>query len=285
MMTLDEKEYVSHLKEAYLIKMGEPLNLKHPKTFTEKIQWLKLYDNLPVKTQLTDKILVRDFVKEKIGGEYLKPILQICGSFDEIDFDMLPESFVLKCNHGCKWQFIIKNKKAVLSNSVLFNYIKKQMTDWLASTFFGFSDFETQYKNITPKILIEPLLRDNINENAIEAEIFCFNSEPKIFQYIIQTNPSKTCIYDENFKILNFKFAQRTEMIDVPITENLKEAVELSRVLAKDFKLVRIDWMFFHGKLYFNEMTFTPFSGFLVLPEEYRDWNLKLGNMINLKGN
>ena len=103
MMALDKKDYAKYLCEAYLIKTGQKLNLKHPKTLNEKIQWLKIYDNIPIKAQLTDKILVRDWVKDKIGEEYLKPVLWIGDKFEDIPFDTLPDSFIIKANHGCRW--------------------------------------------------------------------------------------------------------------------------------------------------------------------------------------
>ena len=111
LMSLDEKDYPYYLSQAYLVKTGQKLNLRHPKTLNEKIQWLKIYDNKPIKTTLTDKILVRDWVKEKIGEEYLKPVLWIGDKFDDIPFDIMPDSFIVKCNHGCKWQFTVKNRQ------------------------------------------------------------------------------------------------------------------------------------------------------------------------------
>ncbi len=287
MMSLDEKDYPKYLKEAYYIKIGQKLNLKHPKTFNEKIQWLKIYDNLPIKTQLTDKVLVRDWVKDKIGEEYLKPVLWVGDKFDDIPFDELPESFIVKCNHGCKWHFIVKNKSKFLKNlknDSYYRIISRQLNGWMNQSFFGWSIFETQYKNIVPKIIIEPLLRENINEDIEEIEIYCFNSNPKILNWHnndLNTEIRKSCSYDEKFNIIDLKFITNYTSVEHPIDENIKKAVELSRVLAKDFKLVRVDWMLFKDKLYFEEMTFTPFSGFFMFPEK---WNKKLGDMLNLKG-
>ena len=108
--SLKPEQYAGELKEWYAHIMGQKLNLDHPRTYNEKLQWLKLYDSTPLKTRLADKYLVREWVKEKIGEEYLVPLLGVWDSFDEIDFDALPQRFVLKANHGCGWNLIVKDK-------------------------------------------------------------------------------------------------------------------------------------------------------------------------------
>ncbi len=236
MMSLDEKDYPYYLSKAYFIKTGKKLNLHRPKTLNEKIQWLKIFDNNPQKRELTDKVLVRDYVREKIGDEYLKPVLWIGDKFDDIPFDSLPVSFIVKTNHGCKWHFIVKNKNAVLANKQLFNYIRTHIENWLKLSFFGFSDFETQYINIKPRIIIEPLMREDLNSNSKGLCVWCVNSDT---------------------------------FVDTDEDEFKQTAVNLSKILADNFKFVRVDWMIYKNKLYFEEMTFTPFSGYL--PEYYME--------------
>ncbi len=288
-MNLDEKDYPYYLCQAYFIKTGEKLNLKHPKTLNEKIQWLKIYDNKPVKTELTDKILVRRFVKDKIGGEYLKPVLQISRSFDEINFDALPDCFVIKCNHGCKWHFTIKNKIEFLNNKSLYALSEKYMSNWLKQTFFGWSDFETQYKNIPPEILIEPFLSENINEQPLEIEVWCFNGKAKIIQKYKNHKDDKNrhrivSSFDENFNRYDVKFLQTNEIIPSNPDEQLILAKKLSEILADNFKFVRVDWIINNNKLYFSEMTFTPYSGYIFFPENNDKFQREIGNMLNLKG-
>ncbi len=128
---LAESEYPKYLKKTFKYLTGKELNLKNPQTFNEKIQWLKLYDATELKTRLTDKILVRDWVKDKIGSEYLKPVLQICSCFDEINFDNLPNSFMVKANNGCKWHYRIKDKEKLLTNDILKSIVKKHFDGWL----------------------------------------------------------------------------------------------------------------------------------------------------------
>ncbi len=289
-MSLDENDYAKYLVFAYKIRTMQKLNLKHPKTLNEKIQWLKIYDNLPIKTTLTDKVLVRDWIKEKIGEEYLKPVLQICNNFDEIDFDKLPDSFIIKCNHGCKWNFTVKDKQKFLDNSYLFNSIKFHINNWMNESFFGWSDFETQYKNIKPQIIIESLLREDLNISNAEIEIWCFNGNVKFIQKCRSIFVNKkfshrniSC-FDENFNNCDISFYSTNKVIYEEADEILKTAKELSEMLAKDFKFVRVDWMIHKNKLYFGEMTFTPYSGFIEFGKNNNELQLKLGEMLNLKG-
>lgn len=286
MLNLTPREYPKYLEKAYFVQMGKKLNLKHPKTLTEKIQWLKLYDNALEKTNLTDKVLVREWVKDKIGEKYLKPIFQICNSFDEINFENLPEKFMVKCNHGCKWQYIVKNKEEYLKHNFLIPYSKRMVDNWMKQSFYGWSDFELQYKDIKPKILVEKLLSETTDKPPKEFEVWCFNSVPKIFTVIDNKSVNKN-VYDENYNLLDlkFSFSDDNSNSDIKADKLLKEAVLLSQKLANDFKLVRVDWIVYNNQLYFNEMTFTPHSGFIHFPKECEKWNKKLGEMLNLKGN
>ena len=283
-MSLEEKKYPKFLCIAYQIKTGFKLNLKHPKTLNEKIQWLKIYDNIPLKTMLTDKVLVRDWIKEKIGEEYLKPVLQICNSFDEIVFDKLPERFIIKCNHGCKWQIIIKEKNKFIGNKQIYNYVKKQFDGWMEQSFFGWSDFETQYKNIVPKIIIETLLRDEkFSKTRKEVRNCCFNGIPYYNQLTSYIPEQYQDVFDINLNKVNTIFEpRRYPPSEKEADELVEKSVELSKILAKNLKFVRVDWMLYDNKLYFEEMTFTPFSGFINIDNYLQ---IKLGSLLNLKGN
>ena len=285
-MSLNEKDYPKYLSLAYLVKTGQKLNLKKPSSLSEKIQWLKLYDNMPVKAQLTDKVLVRDRIKDKIGEEYLKPVLWIGNDFDSIPFETLPDSFIIKANHGCKWHFIVKGKQTYLDNSRLFQASKVAMDEWMKQSFFGWSDFEVQYRDIKPQIITEELLREK-EAQTNEFEIWCFNGIPKIIQDIKKENQrtKSVCSYDENFNYLNLNFIENAVIENHECSGQLLKAVELSRILSEEFKLVRVDWMQHKDRLYFNEMTFTPYSGFLPANDEWKEWQLKTGDMLNLKGN
>lgn len=278
---LSEDEYPACLEYIYNKQTGENLNLKNPKTFNEKVQWLKLNDNSPIKSQLTDKILVRDWVKSKIGEEYLKPVLWIGKNFDDIPFEELPDRFIIKTNHGCKWHFAIKDKKRFIETPQVYNFVRNKFNDWMNLCFSWFAGFEMQYKDIDPKILIEPLLWEEGHKSPIDFEIFCFNEAPKLCEVITNTDPRMSTVFNEKGEILDVKFFKKGIYIVQQPHKLLEKAVELSKILCKDFKLVRVDWMVYNDKLYFNEMTFSPQSGFYSFPIPKQ--NLLLGNMLKIK--
>ena len=179
LLNLDENLYPEYLKKIYEFKTGEKLNLDNPKTFNEKLQWIKLYGVTPLMCDCTDKVKVRDYAAKKIGEQYLKPVLQNCNSFDEINFDNLPDKFVIKCNHGSKWQYIIKNKENILKSPKVIGIIKRDITGWLEQEYWCWNGFELNYKGIEPKILIEPLMRDKVRRNPQEINVYCFRGKPK----------------------------------------------------------------------------------------------------------
>ena len=318
--TLSESDYPKYLAKLFKIKTGENLpllkewnfksgewnykiNKKKLKTFNQKIQWIKLYGITPLMRDCTDKVKVRDYVAEKIGSEYLKPALQIVRNeelevrsnnsisnfsmltpnlFDKIDFEKLPDSFVIKCNHGCKWHFIIKNKEEYLKNKRLVDITRRNITGWLEQEFWIWGGFELNYREIKPKILIEPLLRDEINTVPREIEVYCFNSQPKIFVNVKYKHKREICYYDENFNFIDLLLHPdgNNEIIKENADDLLYRGSDLSSRLSKDFPFVRVDWLIYHNKLYFNELTFTPYSGFIKFD---KNWNLKLGSWIDLE--
>ncbi len=292
LQNLDVREYPLYLAELFKLNTGENLPLsfdfkkqawvidkKRCKTFNQKIQWIKLYGVTPLMCDCTDKIKVRNYVKEKIGEEYLKPVLQMCDNFDEIDFEKLPNAFVLKCNHGCKWHYIIKSKNEFLNNQKLFQAIKQQMTGWLEQNFCWWGGFELQYLNIKPKILIEPLMREQLDKTSETINIYCFNGNPQIIIHFF--DDKKMSIWDENFKPMENIFDFSEENIKKEADNLIKQAFVLSKQLAVDFCFVRVDWMIFKHRIYFEELTCTPYSGFNVLKD--MTVNLKLGKLINIE--
>jgi len=205
--------------------------------------------------------------------------------FDQINFDKLPDSFVIKCNHGCKWQYRIKKKDEYLKNKRLFEIIKNEINDWLNREFWAFQGFEMQYatsshlkneKGIKPKLLIEEYMPESSS-----IEIYCFNGEPKIYAYIEQENRLKICIYnsDYSYSDLVLKKEDRAYIREIPAKDILKQAVELSKTLSKEFNFVRVDWIVYKERLFFEELTFTPYSGFSAFSKE---WERKLGEWIRL---
>ena len=331
---LPENEYPKYLKKIYKYRTGKALNLKNPKTFSEKLQWIKLYGVTPLMRDCTDKIKVREYVKEKIGEKYLKPVLQIIPNetsviasrngildgeairpiekniqsrlychgtqnvvvprndgkledvstyFDRINWDKLTNAFVIKCNHGSKWQYIIKDKNLFLQNKRLINIVKKNITGWLEQDYSFWCGFEMQYKNIEPKIFIEPLLRENLNIPGKELQIYCFNGNVEFAIVII--NENLITAYDKNCNILNDFLIGITPKRNIPADNNLKKAYELSSIISRNFNFVRVDWMIYNDKnlstsLYFEELTFTPYSGF---KDFGKNQERMLGDLLSIK--
>ncbi len=271
----NEKDFPKILKQWYKKRTGKNLNLENPKTFNEKIQWLKLYDNSPLKTKLADKYLVREWIEEQIGSEYLIPLLGAWNNFDEIDFDKLPEKFVLKANHGSHWNIIVKDKSKLDKSKA-----KKKFDKWMARDYAFKAGLELQYKGIKPKIIAEKFIEDT-NGELNDYKIMCFNGEPK-FVWVDcgrYSNHTKN-IYDLDWNLQPFKMTYPISKTPIARPENLDKMIELAKILCKDFAFVRVDFYNVDGKIYFGEMTFTSMSGTDKFePEKY---DLELGNMLTL---
>lgn len=271
----DEKDFPEMLKKWYKKRTGKILNLNNPKTFNEKIQWLKLYDNSPLKTKLADKYLVREWIKEEIGEEYLIPLLGVWDNFDDIDFDKLPESFVLKANHGCAWNIIVKDKTKFDKTKA-----KKKFDKWMKRNYAYKAGLELQYKDITPKIIAEKYIVDSKGE-LNDYKTLCFNGEPKFIWIDCGRFKNRTeNIYDTKWNLQPFLMTYPNSKEPIPAPQNLDKMIELAGKLSKQFALVRVDFYNVDGKIYFGEMTFTSASGVdKFIPGEY---DLKLGEMLSL---
>jgi len=271
-------KYPQYLTDWYYSTTGEHLDLNNPKTFNEKIQWLKLNDSTPLKTRLADKYLVRDWVKEKIGEEYLIPLLGVWDSFDDIDFDKLPDKFVLKCNHGSGYNIIVKDKSQLdLADA------KKKIDYWLNEDFAFRNGLELHYSAIPRKVIAEKFI-DNNGEDLFEYKIFCSSGKVK---YIYVRTPSKDngyniTFFDTEWNKQDFSFAEPASY-SIPEPDNLTEIINVASKLSENFNFVRVDLYRTtqDGRLYFGEMTFTPGSGTnRYTPAEV---NVKLGDLITCK--
>ena len=156
------------------------------------------------------------------------------------------------------------------------------MTGWLEQEYWCFEGFEMQYKGIEPKILIEPLMREEINTPQREIEVYCFNGQPKIYISVQYEEKRLICCYDNNFNIIDLILhPDGNNLIIIEKADNLiKQTSDLSCKLSKEFNFVRCDWLIYNNKLYFNEMTFTPYSGLVNFNKK---WNKNLGRLINLE--
>lgn len=268
--------YRQELENWYKRAMKQDLDLDNPKTFNEKIQWLKLYDSTPIKTRLADKYLVRDWVKEKIGEEYLIPLLGVYDKFDDIDFEKLPDKFVMKCNHGSGYNIIVKDKFQLDLQDA-----KQKIDYWMNENFAFKVGCELHYRDIQPKIVIEQFL-DEISESLYDYRFFCCNGKvEQIWLDVGSGTPEhKRKIYDRNWNELDIKVKWPRLETEVAKPNNLKKMIEMSEKMSKEFALVRVDFYDINDKIYFGEMTFTSMSGTGKFEPEIE--GLRLGQKIKL---
>lgn len=243
------------LKRWYYKRTKRKLNLHNPETFNDKIQWSKLYDSTPIKTKLADKYAVRAWVKEKIGEEYLIPLLGVYDKFEDIPFDTLPEQFVIKCNHGSGYNIIVKSKA-----SLDYKEIKRKLDNWLKED-FAFRSLELHYLGIKRRILIEQYISDETGE-LNDYKFLCFDGKPAfIWVDVSRYTSHKRNVYDTNWNLLPYKFHTYDSCPGVPKPITLSKMLYLAAVLSKDFNFVRVDFYQAHGHVFFGEITFTSSSG------------------------
>lgn len=273
---LPENKYKDAICDFYYEYKQKCLNLDNPKTFNEKIQWLKLYDVAPLKTRLADKVSVREWIKEKIGGQYLIPCLGIWDSFDEIDFRVLPERFVLKTNHGSGWNVVVEDK-----NNFDCDSARKKFQEWMGIN-FAWNGLELHYKDIPHKIYAEEYL-ENDDGNLYDYRFLCFNGQIRFVWVDSQSgcqSKHRRTVYDIDWNEQNVKvdYPRNEKKIEKPVLyEEMKCIV---KELCKGFLFVRIDLYCTKQKIYFGEMTFTSKNGLHNFePEEY---DLELGSMMTL---
>jgi len=269
---LDDKLY---LKLRFKQKMCKKLNLENPKTFNEKLQWLKLYDKKDIYTKMVDKYDVKEYVSNMIGDEHIIKTLGIYDDFDEIDFDKLPGQFVIKCTHDSGGIVIVKDK-----TKFDIKKARKKINRCLKHNYYYFGR-EWPYKNIKPRIIIEEYMGENLNDY----KIMCFNGEPYYSFVCTDRNSSQglhVTFFDDKWSKMNFErhYPSSNKKIDKPI--NYDKMLELSRVLSKSIPFVRVDWYEINNKIYFGELTFFPGSGFEEFTPE--EWDYKLGDLIDLEG-
>jgi hypothetical protein len=273
---MDKEKIPEALSDWYFERVGEELDLENPKTYNEIIQWTKLYDFDDEKCKLVDKYQVRDWVKNKIGEKYLVSLIGHWDNPDAIDFDSLPNSFVLKCNHGCGYNIIVKDKA-----QEDINEIKKKLKKWLHERFAYKYGFEMQYEKIKPCILAEEYLENN-DEDLYDYKVFCFNGKAKYVMFLSnRKNGLKMQFYDLDWNLQPFTYNYEKNEIPIPKPDNLDELIKCAEILAEGFIQVRVDFYRLNdGSLKFGEMTFTSSSG--MSRWEPKEYNEILGNMIEI---
>lgn len=266
-----EQEIREGLKKWFDYYTGESLNFDNPLSFNQKLQWLKLYDSTEEKGRLADKYLVREWVKEKIGEQYLIPCLGVWDKFEDIDFESLPIEFVLKTNHGSSTNVIV-NDKAKINKTEL----KLRFQRWLSTNYALKMGFELHYGLIKPIIICEKYMGNNLTDY----KLFCFDGKPEFFWVDTgRFSVHKRNTYDLNWNELPFVI-DNFDRVDVKKPANLEKMITLAKSLSEGFSFVRVDFYEIKGKLYFGEMTFTSSSG--RDPFNPSEYNLVYGSKIVL---
>ncbi len=269
-------EIANIVSERYLEKIGHPLNWESLNTYTEKMQWEKLYDNNPLKTEYADKLLVRNWIAKTIGQKYLIPLLGYWDSFDDIDFGMLPNRFVLKTNHGSGTNIIVKDKSLLDKKTA-----KMKFDDWMKID-FGYLSMELHYSNIKRRIIAEKYIESE-NGELEDYKFLCFDGVP----YYCWVDMGRYSHHTRNVYDLNWNLQPWNQETyshydkPIPKPDNFEEMVSIAKILSKGFFHVRVDFYNVRGKTYFGEMTFSNGGAFdRIIPEEY---DSMLGDLLHIK--
>ena len=250
-------------------------NLKNPRTFNEKLQWLKLYDRKPEYTQMVDKYETKKYVAERIGEEYVVPCYGVWDSFDEIPFDKLPDQFVLKCTHDCGGLVICRDKKNLDMAAA-----RKKINESLKCNYYLYSR-EWPYKNVKPRVLAEQYLEDTVGDALTDYKFFCFNGEAKIM-YISKDKgmEPRTDFFDMQFEHLPITARDPNAEQTPKKPVRFDEMREIANILSKNIPHLRVDFYLVKDKIYVGEMTFYHMSGHI--PIKPHKWNEKMGDWLQL---
>lgn len=272
---MNDDKYLTIL---YKYNIGKKLDLSNVKTFNEKLQWLKINDRKLEYIQLVDKYEVRKYISKVIGNSYLIPLIGVYDRFEEIDFNKLPDKFVLKCTHDSGSVFICKDKK-----NFNIRLVKNKINKALKKNYY-YSSREWPYKNVKPRIICETFM-ENSNDDLIDYKFFCFNGEVKtilVCSERFSSNGLKETFFNTKWEIQNFKRSNcNISEIKIDKPKNLDQMIVLAKKLSENKTFIRVDFYEIKNKIYFGELTFFPASGLQGFEPEYYD-NI-LGDWINIK--
>lgn len=268
-----------YLKIVYPLHMGKSLNLKNPRTFTEKLNWLKVNLRNENYSRLVDKYEVKQFVTERLGGdEHVIKNLGVWNSFDEINFDSLPNQFVLKTTNGGGNTSVVICKDKMKLN---IEECRKKLTLKSGKIFLWSREYP--YYNVVPRIIAEEFIKTNDDELS-DYKIFCFNGEPKFLFVGTERQKKGTEVkfdfFDTEFNHLPIRNGHENSSHQIPRPKNFEEMLEIAKKLSAGFPHVRVDLYNVNGKIYFGEMTFFHFAGFV--PFEPEEWDEKFGEFLKL---
>lgn len=271
-----------YLKKEFKIRMGKELNLDDPQTFNEKLQWLKIHDRKPEYTEMVDKYAAKQYVADRIGEQYIIPTLGVWEHFDDIDFDNLPNQFVLKCTHDSGGLIICKDKRKLDKVAA-----KKKLEKCLKRNYY-WAGREWPYRDVPPRIIAEKYMVDNDevgkDESLKDYKFYCFNGKT---HYLYVSNHmddhlrARLSFADSEWKKTPFGRTDYTAFDKLPEKpENFEKMKRLAEELSKEIPFLRVDLYEVNKRIYFGEMTFHPRAGFMPFKPE--EWDGKLGELVIL---
>ena len=271
---MSDEEYLSRKYQLYF---GQKLDLQNPQTFNEKLQWLKLYNRKPEYTVMVDKYKVREYIAQEFGEEYLIPLLGVWDNPDEIDFDALPNQFVLKCNHNSGLGMCICKDKSELDISK----VKVELRKGLKQDYY-LTGREWPYKDVPRKIIAEKYMED-VSGDLKDYKFYCFYGEMKFVMINSDRNtsrPTRADYFDRDFNWLDFTWGYSHAEVHPKKPEQFEKMVAIVEKLAKGLPHIRVDLYDCNGKIYFGELTFFDGSGFDKI--EPLEWDYKIGKLLKL---
>lgn len=274
---MPDKMYITM---SYFIKTHSIMHWSKPQSFSEKLQWLKVYNRKQKYTDMVDKYEVKKFYSDVVGSEYCIPTLGVWDDADSIDFSKLPESYVLKCTHDSGSVIICNDKK-----SFNIENAKAKLSKHLTRNLY-FLSREWPYKNVKPRIIAEPLLKNKDGSPIKDYKILCFNGEPRIVYVTIGRgvlDKYKINYYDlewNRLDITHINYGNYIGTVEKPST--LEQMVKLAKKLSRGIPFVRVDFFDIDGKIYAGEMTFFPDGGWGFNKATSKEINKKLGELIVL---
>jgi len=271
------KSLIPNIKERYKQMMGFYPDIENPKRFTEKLEWLKVYDSTFLKTYCADKITVREYVKNKIGEDISIPIIGIYDKFDDIDFSKLPKDYVIKTNHGSHTNIVVKNGNIDKTKA------RNKFNEWLSKD-WSWWGYELCYSLIPRKIFIEKYMSDG-NKDLLDYKFLCFNGKPMFCQIISDRNNSNKHL---NYYDMNWNQCTEISRLDFKANYSIshkepytfKTMKSYAEILSRDFKFVRVDFYEINNKVYFGELTFYPGASYIKYKDDKTDFYF--GSMLNL---
>lgn len=275
----NDKQYV---KLKYRLITGRKLNLKAPKSFSEKLQWLKLYDRDDKYVKMVDKYDAREYIASVVGEEYLIPLLGVWDSVDEIDFDSLPDQFVLKCTHDSGGVVVCRDKSKFDIDSA-----KTKLNAWMKRNYF-YRSREWPYKNIKPRIIAEKYMEDEASKGTTlgltDYKFYCFNGVPKL-AYVSQGmenhNTARISFLNLDWTFAPFKRLDYKPFdVEPPKPVNYERMLEIASVVSAEQIFLRVDFYEINKKIYIGELTFCPTSG--MVPLDPANWDDELGTWLKL---